>query len=189
MSATASTRAIAALAVSLPDATMSSVAARCDGAKIGKGLGGALEILGSIGAGRGACVDRGLGAGDLPSQFVVGRVARSGGDREIRGCGRRVAHRLRAQSRGAQLFRAVRRDTRLGHGVDRFGKPARMIERMHGAGEPGVAFVGRRRVAFRQKIARLPHAVGGLRQRCFVKRWANGCVRGRALESRGGCAA
>ncbi len=107
---------------------------------------------------------RGLRAGDCPSQFVIGRMARSGGDREIRGGPGRVAHRLRAQSGGLLLFRPVGRDAGLRHRLDRFGEPARMIERMHGAREPGVAFVGRRRVALGQKIARLPHAVRRLSQ-------------------------
>jgi hypothetical protein len=41
--------------------------------KVGERLGGALEIL-----------NGGLTAGDLLGQFVIGRVARSGGDRKIR---------------------------------------------------------------------------------------------------------
>ena len=185
MSATASTRAIAWLAVTLPDATMSSVARamrrledRPAPWRRARDPGPHHRRL------RRVCRPR-SSRRRLSGQFVIGRVARSGGDREIGGGPGRVAHRLRAQSGGPLLFRPVGRDARLGHSLDGLGEPARMIERMHGAREPGVAFVGRRRVAFRQKIARLPHAVRGLRQCRFVKRGANGSACARAFES--GC--
>jgi hypothetical protein len=64
------------------------------GAKIGQRLGCSLEILGGFSAGRGARADGGLG--DCLRQFVIGRMARSGGDRKIRSGASRAAHRLRA---------------------------------------------------------------------------------------------
>ena len=156
------------------------------GSKIRQRLGGALEILGHVVAGCGGAATELFAPAIVRANSSSRCVARSGGDRKVGGGSRRVAHRLRAQSRGAQLFGAVRRDARLRHRLDRIGEPARMIERMHGAREPGVAFVGRRRVGFRQKSARLPHAVRRLRQCRFVESGERGLAAGspRRVRSR-----